>query len=186
MYSYDMYPDSTNLQELIAQAESGDTEAARNGIRQFLQKHPSTLLAWKWLADVAENTRERSGAIRRAQLLAPGDPWVIEAKKHRRPPARRRHTPHHPTAPSNNTASSTTPAKTVSETEWKNENVYEQHANPVYDTPPHDSDRGVEENVAAPTEGVHGRQPRWAIWVAAALGAAGLALLATAWQLDSF
>ena len=64
MYSYGMYSDSADLQALIAKAESGETDAARDGLRQFIEKHPSTLLAWKWLADVAENAKERSDAIR--------------------------------------------------------------------------------------------------------------------------
>jgi len=83
-----MYPSTDELKDLIAKAEAGETEAAREGLREFTKRRPSVLLAWKWLADVAENARERAEAIRRAQLLAPGDPWVIEAKKHRMPPQR--------------------------------------------------------------------------------------------------
>ncbi|MFQ5408898.1 MAG: hypothetical protein ACE5FI_10840 [Anaerolineales bacterium] len=81
-----MYPTTENLKELIAQAEAGEIEAAREGLREFTRRRPSVLLAWKWLADVAQNPKERAEAVRRAQLLAPGDPWVIEAKKHRMPP----------------------------------------------------------------------------------------------------
>ena len=169
MYSYDMYRDSADLQALIAKAESGETEAARNGLHQFIQKHPSTLLAWKWLADVAENTKERSYAIRRAQLIAPGDPWVIEAKKHRRPPARRRRKP-----------------KPHTETEAESESASEIRASPVDETQSHGSYSSTDENVAAPSGAMQGGQLRWAIWVAAAMGVAGLALLARAWQLSSF
>lgn len=186
MYSYIMHPYSTNLQELIAQAESGETETARNGLRQFLQKHPSTLLAWKWLADVAANTKERSDAIRRAQMLAPGDPWVIEAKKHRRPPVHLRHIPESPIKTAVYSESNLTPSPTLSEAESKHEDVYEkEHGKTFDDNPSHDVTKEVEE-VAGPMDGVHQQQPRWAIWVAAALGAAGVALLATAWQLEPF
>ena len=83
-----LYPTTEDLKELIAQAEAGEIDAAREGLRDFTRRRPSVLLAWKWLADVAENAKERSEAVRRAQLLAPGDPWVIEAKKHRMPPKR--------------------------------------------------------------------------------------------------
>jgi len=84
-YSWVMYPELHDLEDLIAQAEAGDIKGARERLRIFTKRSPSTLLAWKWLADLAESAKERSAAIRRAQLLAPGDPWVIEAKKHRMP-----------------------------------------------------------------------------------------------------
>ncbi len=83
-----LYPTTEDLKELISQAEAGEIDAAREGLRDFTRRRPSVLLAWKWLADVAQNGKERSEAVRRAQLLAPGDPWVIEAKKHRLPPER--------------------------------------------------------------------------------------------------
>ena len=85
-----MYPDLNSLEEVIEQAESGDIEGARERLRHFTERRPSVLLAWKWLADLAESPKERSAAIRRAQLLAPGDPWVIEAKKHKMPPKTKR------------------------------------------------------------------------------------------------
>jgi len=186
MYSYAMLPDSPDLQALIAQAESGETEVARNGLRQFIQKHPSTLLAWKWLADVAENARERSGAIRRAQLLAPGDPWVIEAKKHRMPPTRQSLKRLHRTAASNDTAASTAPTETVTEKDVESETITDKHAGPVDNVPSHSGNKAAGENVSRTRGNIQVQQPRWAIWVAAAMGAAGLALLATAWQLGSF
>ena len=74
------------MEDIIAQADEGDIKGARDQLRYFTKHRPSTLLAWKWLADLAESPKERTAAIRRAQLLAPGDPWVIEAKKHRMPP----------------------------------------------------------------------------------------------------
>ena len=186
MYSYGMHPDSAKLQELIVKVESGEIEAARNGLREFIQKRPSTLLAWKLLADVAQNAKERSGAIRRAQLLAPGDPWVIEAKKHRRPPERRRREPKRPTDSADREAANTEPTETVTENEGIGENVSEKLVIPIDETPPHAGDRAAGENVAAPSGTMQGRHPHWAIWVAAAMGLAGLALLVIAWQLGSF
>ncbi len=81
-----MYPTTEDLKRLIMLAEHGEVDNARDGLREFTTRRPGVLLAWKWLADIAENPRERSEAIRRARFLAPGDPWVIEAQKHRMPP----------------------------------------------------------------------------------------------------
>ncbi len=81
-----MYPTTEDLKRLIMMAEQGDVDNARNGLREFTTRRPGVLLAWKWLADIAESPRERAEAIRRARFLAPGDPWVIEAQKHRMPP----------------------------------------------------------------------------------------------------
>ena len=120
-------------------------------------------------------------------MLAPGDPWVIDAKKHRRPPVKPRHIPNGPIKTAVYSESNLTPSQTLSETEMKHENVYEkEHGKTFYENPSHDGTKEVGEEVAAPMDGVHHQQPRWAIWVAAALGAAGLALLATAWQLEPF
>ena len=183
MYSYDMHQDSSDLHALIAKAESGEIEAARNGLRQFVQDHPSTLLAWKWLADVAENVKERSGAIRRAQLLAPGDAWVIEAKKHRRPLKTKS-----PAAPKNPVAANTALEETVAQKSApKIDAIPKNPASPRDDILLDDSDKSAEEHPAIPIDTNHqNRQPRWAIWMAAAMGAAGIALLVTAWQLGSF
>ncbi len=81
-----MYPTTEDLKRLIMMAEQGDVDNARSGLREFTTRRPGVLLAWKWLADIAESPRERAEAIRRARFLAPGDPWVIEAQKHRMPP----------------------------------------------------------------------------------------------------
>ena len=86
MYSYSVTIHDEHLDKLVTLAKSGDITAAREGLRTFTKKHPNKLLAWKFLADLASSTKERSDAIRRAQLLAPGDPWVIEAKKQSKPP----------------------------------------------------------------------------------------------------
>ncbi len=81
-----MYPgkdELINAMNLLAAGQVGD---ARQALRHIVKRRPGILLAWKTLADIAENPKERSSAIRRATLLAPGDLWVIEAKKHRMPP----------------------------------------------------------------------------------------------------
>ena len=85
MYSYSVNTHDEHLDELVTLAKSGDVTAAREGLRTFTKKHPNKLIAWKFLAELASSSKERSDAIRRAQLLAPGDPWVIEAKKHNKP-----------------------------------------------------------------------------------------------------
>ncbi len=185
MYSYGMYPDVAELQALIAKAESGETEAARNGLRRFIQKHPSTLLAWKLLADMAENTKERSAAIRRAQLLAPGDPWVIEAKKLRRPPGRRRREPKPSMAPANQAAATTEATEAVTQTEMENEAPDDEHSTDTDVVPPPTRENATGANIAAPSDAIQGQQPRWPVWVATGMGAAGLALLAAAWRLGS-
>lgn len=82
-----MYPGKDDLNEAVQLLSIGQKDDARRRLREIVRRRPSFLQAWKILADNAENPRERSEAIRRAQLLAPGDSWVVEAKKHRMPPA---------------------------------------------------------------------------------------------------
>ena len=181
MYSYDMHQESSELLALIAKAENGEIKVARNGLRQFVQHHPSTLLAWKWLADIAENVKERSGAIRRAQLLAPGDPWVIEAKKRRRPLASSLPTIKPPTNP---VVESTTLEKTVTDSGPEVDSIPENQDSPPTDTLLDNSDKSGKEDTAGRLDTNHqNQQPLWIIWVAAGLGIAGIALLITAWQL---
>ena len=88
-----MLPDRGDVDELIARAEAGDVAGARNGLREYTRRHPNMLLAWKWLADIADSPKERADCVRRAQLLAPGDPWLVEAKKQRLPPGVPRRAP---------------------------------------------------------------------------------------------
>ena len=184
MYSYDMHQESSELLALIAEAENGEIKTARKGLRQFVQHHPSTLLAWKWLADIAENAKERSGAIRRAQLLAPGDPWVIEAKKHRRPLNRSLPTAKPPTNPM---VESTTLEETVADSGPEVDSIPQNPDSPPTDTLLQNSDKSSKGNTAGQVDTDHqNQQPLWIIWVAAALGFAGIALLITAWQLGSF
>lgn len=88
-----MLPDRGDVDELIARAEAGDVAGARSGLREYTRRHPNMLLAWKWLADIADSPKERADCVRRAQLLAPGDPWLVEAKKQRLPPGVPRRAP---------------------------------------------------------------------------------------------
>ena len=88
-----MLPNRGDVDELIARAEAGDVAGARNGLREYTRRHPNMLLAWKWLADIADSPKERADCVRRAQLLAPGDPWLVEAKKQRLPPGVPRRAP---------------------------------------------------------------------------------------------
>ena len=88
-----MLLDRGDVDELIARAEAGDVAGARNGLREYTRRHPNMLLAWKWLADIADSPKERADCVRRAQLLAPGDPWLVEAKKQRLPPGVPRRAP---------------------------------------------------------------------------------------------
>lgn len=81
-----MYPGKDDLNEALQLLAIGQKDDARRRLREIVRRRPSFLQAWKVLADNAENPRERAEAIRRAQLLAPGDSWVVEAKKHRMPP----------------------------------------------------------------------------------------------------
>lgn len=76
------------LKSLIQHAEMGNIDIARKGLREFTVRRPGVLLAWKWLADIAETPKERSEAIRRARFLAPGDTWLVEAEKFKMPPKR--------------------------------------------------------------------------------------------------
>ena len=66
-----MLPDRGDVDELIARAEAGDVAGARTGLREYTRRHPNMLLAWKWLADIADSPKERADCVRRAQLLAP-------------------------------------------------------------------------------------------------------------------
>lgn len=163
MYSYAVTIETSELDALIATAESGDTKTAREGVLQFIQKYPSTLLAWKLLADIAGNAKERSMAIHRAQLLAPGDPWVIEAKKHRLPQIITRDN-----------------AQTDSAT------VSQKHSGSVDGHPIDVEARYEDETLTEYTSAHHGKPPRWPMWLAATLAAAGIVLIAAAWRLGPF
>ena len=182
-----MHQDTSDLDALISKAESGEIEEARNDLRHFVQNHPSTLLAWKWLADIAENVKERSMAIRRAQLLAPGDPWVIEAKKHRRPIAQNALKTKPPATPKHPLTSRTALDESVTESVQEINAISENPINLPDDILLDDSATVEEQHPARPvnTDG-YNPQPKWAIWMAAVMGAAGIALLVTAWQLGSF
>ena len=185
MYSYNVYKHDEKLEKLVLLAQSGDVKVAREGLREFVKKHPNKLLAWKWMADVASSVKERSDAIRRAQLLAPGDPWVIEAKKHSRPPIYGK-------------GDYSTVKNNIALDVEKNDkaDLVEHIEDPVIvskisdinydnkssDFPSTKTYRKKEQpNIKT---GQKSEQPSWLIWVAAIMGIAGVVLLIIAWSMN--
>ena len=185
MYSYNVYTHDEKLEKLVLLAQSGDVKVAREGLREFVKKHPNKLLAWKWMADVASSVKERSDAIRRAQLLAPGDPWVIEAKKHSRPPIYGK-------------GDYSTVKNNIALDVEKNDkaDLVEHIEDPVivskisdinYDNKSSDFPstktyrKKEQQNIKT---GQKSEQPSWLIWVAAIMGIAGVVLLTIAWSMN--
>lgn len=185
MYSYNVYKHDEKLEKLVLLAKSGDVKVAREGLREFVKKHPNKLLAWKWMADVASSVKERSDAIRRAQLLAPGDPWVIEAKKHSRPPIYGK-------------GDYSTVENNIALDVEKNDkaDLVEHIEDPVivskisdinYDNKSSDFPstktyrKKEQQNIKT---GQKSEQPSWLIWVAAIMGIAGVVLLTIAWSIN--
>ena len=194
MYSYNVNTLDEHLEELVSMAKSGDIKAAREGLRAFTKKHPNKLLAWKCLADISSSVKERSDAIRRAQLLAPGDSWVVEAKKHSKPPGYRQdnyskvqNSATLDTAKIDNSEivehieeyievdkiadTNTEPKSTSSQDELEPESIHS---------------RDVQTNIKKEQRIIKTRQksdqPSWLIWVAALMGIAGFVLLTIAWS----
>ena len=192
MYSYSVNIYDEHLDELVTLAKSGDITAAREGLRTFTKKHPNKLLAWKFLADLASSTKERSDAIRRAQLLAPGDPWVIEAKKQSKPPGYKQEN-------YNQIKPSTT---------LESQNIANEEINDAIEAPTEANTIANQNSTAAQdqlsSESIHSsnldtyvlkeqltiktsqksEQPGWLIWVASIMGIAGLVLLYVAWSMS--
>ena len=185
MYSYNVYKHDEKLEKLVLLAQSGDVKVAREGLREFVKKHPNKLLAWKWMADIASSVKERSDAIRRAQLLAPGDPWVIEAKKHSRPPIYGK-------------GDYSTVKNNIALDVEKNDkaDLVEHIEDPVivskisdinYDNKSSDFPstktyrKKEQQNIKT---GQKSEQPSWLIWVAAIMGIAGVVLLTIAWSMN--
>jgi len=185
MYSYSVNMYDEHLDELVTLAKSGDITAAREGLRTFTKKHPNKLLAWKFLADLASNAKERSDAIRRAQLLAPGDPWVIEAKKHSRPPIYGK-------------GDDSTVENNIALDVEKNDkaDLVEHIEDPVIVSKISDINYGNKSSDFPSTKtyrkkeqqniktGQKSEQPSWLIWVAAIMGIAGVVLLTIAWSMN--
>ena len=179
MYSYSVNTHDEHLDELISLAKSGDVTAAREGLRTFTKKHPNKLIAWKFLAELASSSKERSNAIRRAQLLAPGDPWVIEAKKHNKPLGYKQNNYSH--------------IKDIAKERAKDEELDTQEidkANIAQDQPSLESTDSPdlatyfqkEQRIIKTSQ--KSKQPFGLIWLASIMGVAGMILLYIAWSMS--
>jgi len=192
MYSYSVNIYDEHLDELVTLAKSGDITAAREGLRTFTKKHPHKLLAWKFLADLASSAKERSDAIRRAQLLAPGDPWVIEAKKQSKPPG---YKPENYSKINNSAALESQNIDNgelieAIEAPTETNTIANQNSTAAQDQPSSESihssnlDTYVQKEQLKIKTGQKSEQPGWLIWVASIMGIAGLVLLYVAWSMS--
>ena len=192
MYSYSVTIHDEHLDKLVTLAKSGDITAAREGLRTFTKKHPNKLLAWKFLADLASSTKERSDAIRRAQLLAPGDPWVIEAKKQSKPPG------YKPENYSNINNSAALESQNIDsgeiiediEASTEADTITHQNSTTAQNQPSSESihssnlDTYVQKEQLTIKTSQKSEQPGWLIWVASIMGIVGLVLLYVAWSMS--
>ena len=192
MYSYSVNMYNENLDKLVALAKSGDIKAAREGLRTFTKKHPNKLIAWKFLADLASSTKERSDAIRRAQLLAPGDPWVIEAKKQSKPPGYKQEN-YNQIKPSTTLESQNIANEEINdaiEAPTEANTIAEVIPTATYRQPSSESihasnlDTYVQKEQLTIKTRKKSEQPGWLIWVASIMGIVGLALLYVAWSMS--
>lgn len=192
MYSYSVTIHDEHLDKLVTLAKSGDITAAREGLRTFTKKHPNKLLAWKFLADLASSTKERSDAIRRAQLLAPGDPWVIEAKKQSKPPG------YKPENYSNINNSAALESQNIDsgeiiediEASTEADTITHQNSTTAQNQPSSESihssnlDTYIQKEPLTIKTRKKSEQSGWLIWVASIMGIAGLVLLYVAWSMS--
>ena len=192
MYSYSVTIHDEHLDKLVTLAKSGDITAAREGLRTFTKKHPNKLLAWKFLADLASSTKERSDAIRRAQLLAPGDPWVIEAKKQSKPPG------YKPENYSNINNSAALESQNIDsgeiiediEASTEADTITNQNSTTAQNQPSSESihssnlDTYIQKEPLTIKTRKKSEQSGWLIWVASIMGIAGLVLLYVAWSMS--
>ena len=192
MYSYSVTIHDEHLDKLVTLAKSGDITAAREGLRTFTKKHPNKLLAWKFLADLASSTKERSDAIRRAQLLAPGDPWVIEAKKQSKPPG------YKPENYSNINNSAALESQNIDsgeiiediEASTEADTITHQNSTTAQYQPSSESihssnlDTYIQKEPLTIKTRKKSEQSGWLIWVASIMGIAGLVLLYVAWSMS--
>ncbi|HJO91039.1 MAG TPA: hypothetical protein QF606_05180 [Anaerolineales bacterium] len=192
MYSYSVNIYDEHLDELVTLAKSGDITAAREGLRTFTKKHPHKLLAWKFLADLASSAKERSDAIRRAQLLATGDPWVIEAKKQSKPPG---YKPENYSKINNSAALESQNIDNgelieAIEAPTETNTIANQNSTAAQDQPSSESihssnlDTYVQKEQLTIKTSQKSEQPGWLIWVASIMGIAGLVLLYVAWSMS--
>ena len=192
MYSYSVTIHDEHLDKLVTLAKSGDITAAREGLRTFTKKHPNKLLAWKFLADLASNAKERSDAIRRAQLLAPGDPWVIEAKKQSKPPG------YKPENYSNINNSAALESQNIDsgeiiediEASTEADTITHQNSTTAQNQPSSESihssnlDTYIQKEPLTIKTRKKSEQSGWLIWVASIMGIVGLVLLYVAWSMS--
>ena len=192
MYSYSVTIHDEHLDKLVTLAKSGDITAAREGLRTFTKKHPNKLLAWKFLDDLASSTKERSDAIRRAQLLAPGDPWVIEAKKQSKPPG------YKPENYSNINNSAALESQNIDseeiiediEASTEADTITHQNSTTAQNQPSSESihssnlDTYIQKEPLTIKTRKKSEQSGWLIWVASIMGIAGLVLLYVAWSMS--
>ncbi len=192
MYSYSVTIHDEHLDKLVTLAKSGDITAAREGLRTFTKKHPNKLLAWKFLADLASSTKERSDAIRRAQLLAPGDPWVIEAKKQSKPPG------YKPENYSNINNSAALESQNIDsgeiiediEASTEADTITHQNSTTAQNQPSSESihssnlDTYIQKEPLTIKTRKKSEQSGWLIWVASIMGIVGLVLLYVAWSMS--
>ena len=192
MYSYSVTIHDEHLDKLVTLAKSGDITAAREGLRTFTKKHPNKLLAWKFLADLASSTKERSDAIRRAQLLAPGDPWVIEAKKQSKPPG---YKPENYSDINNSAAlesQNIDSGEIIEDIEASTEadTITHQNSTTAQNQPSSESihssnlDTYIQKEPLTIKTRKKSEQSGWLIWVASIMGIAGLVLLYVAWSMS--
>ncbi|MDP6769463.1 MAG: hypothetical protein QF704_02055 [Anaerolineales bacterium] len=192
MYSYSVNMYDEYLDEIVTLAKSGDITAAREGLRTFTKKHPHKLLAWKFLADLASSAKERSDAIRRAQLLAPGDPWVIEAKKQSKPPG---YKPENYSKINNSAALESQnidngEINEAIESSTEADTITNQNSTTTQDQPKSESihssnlETYVQKEQLTIKTRKKSEQPGWLIWVASIMGISGLILLYVAWSMS--
>jgi len=181
-----------HLDKLVTLAKSGDITAAREGLRTFTKKHPNKLLAWKFLADLASSTKERSDAIRRAQLLAPGDPWVIEAKKQSKPPGYKQEN-YNQIKPSATLESQNIDHEEIIdaiEAPTETNTIANQNSTAAQDQPSSESihssnlDTYIQKEPLTIKTRKKSEQSGWLIWVASIMGIVGLVLLYVAWSMS--
>ena len=166
--------------------------------RTFTKKHPNKLIAWKFLAELASSSKERSDAIRRAQLLAPGDPWVIEAKKPNKPLGYKQNNYSHIKDIAKESAKDDgldtqeiDKAEIVERIEESTEvDTITQHSNIAQDQPRLESTDSPdlatyfqkEQRIIKTSQ--KSKQPFGLIWLASIMGVAGIILLYIAWSMS--
>ncbi len=68
------------LASAVNAAKSGDRETAYALLRQLIEADDSNVTAWLWLAGVTDEPREAQVALKRVQVLDPGNPKLEQAR----------------------------------------------------------------------------------------------------------